>query len=294
MNIIEALKAARCGYKIKNEKEMGDATIIFDKDKKCFAKESGYSVSLFNIEEIESNVWDIIPKGIQRKMLPYRYVYNKDSHEIHFIKSSVKLISKPTKSFVYNLFSNAISTCKNSNITNKERAIKNIIKKKHLSILEHITISFEIITDRATTHEIVRHRIGMSYSQESQRYVNYRDKLTVIVPTTFLHTSMDPLMGNDLMGNAQDNDLFINPVVQAYKAYKNMLNDAYKPEDARCILPNCTATRIFITANFRALLHFFELRCSEKAAPEIRKIACDLRDQLASLYPVVFDNNNLN
>ena len=53
-----------------------------------------------------------------------------------------------------------------------EKFVGNIIKRGHESVLEHVSFSVRFVTDRAVTHELVRHRLA-SFSQESQRYVAY-------------------------------------------------------------------------------------------------------------------------
>ena len=60
-----------------------------------------------------------------------------------------------------------------------ENFIKSIIKRGHLSVLEHVNITGKFICDRGVTHELVRRRIA-SYSQESTRYVGYSNKLLPI------------------------------------------------------------------------------------------------------------------
>ena len=54
--------------------------------------------------------------------------------------------------------------------------VKQCIKSKHLSVLEHCSFTFMISgVDRNLTHQLVRHRIA-SYSQESQRYCSYGEQ----------------------------------------------------------------------------------------------------------------------
>ncbi len=62
-----------------------------------------------------------------------------------------------------------------------KKFVRGIIKRGHESVIEHGVITIKLVCDRGVTHEIVRHRLG-SYSQESTRYVNYKDELTVIEP----------------------------------------------------------------------------------------------------------------
>ena len=98
----------------------------------------------------------------------------------------MKIIS-PDFAFVDSINGNAIlkkleaagRTCyKSENKMTEDSAanfVRNLIKRGHESVLEHVSITVRIITDRGISHEIVRHRLA-SYSQESTRYCNYKDK----------------------------------------------------------------------------------------------------------------------
>ena len=59
--------------------------------------------------------------------------------------------------------------------------IKTIIKSGHHSVIEHANITVKFICDRGVSHELVRHRLA-SFSQESTRYCNYKNKVTFIIP----------------------------------------------------------------------------------------------------------------
>ncbi len=168
---------------------------------------------------------------------------------INIIKSSVVVVKWPDMSII----ERAARVCYRSN--NSGRLYDQLIKSGHTSVLEHSSISFLVTCSRACSHQLVRHRIGCSYSQESQRYCNYENK------------------GFDFIDYDGINEEYLESVVVEYK--KNV----GRAEIKRMVLPNCTATRVFVTMNIRALLWFFELRCSSKAQSEIREIANSLKTQ---------------
>ena len=105
------------------------------------------------------------------------------------------------------------------------------------------------------SHQIVRHRIA-SYSQQSQRYVKYDE----------LDWAVDGLPADA-----------VEPVIEAsanaLTAYKEMLDDGIKAENARRALPNATPTIIYVTMNIRSLMNFFNERLCARAETEIRKVA---------------------
>jgi len=149
--------------------------------------------------------------------------------------------------------------------------IERLINNGHESVLEHCSITVIVTCDRAISHQIVRHRIG-SYSQESQN-IKYKG-ITYIKP--FYMDWNSPEFNNWLavMGVCE-------------KAYLDLLN--FMPaQRARCVLPNSTATRIAITYNLREWRHFFKLRCSPAAHPQMRQIAIPLLLKLKFYMPVFF------
>ncbi|MEW5693642.1 MAG: FAD-dependent thymidylate synthase [Candidatus Hydrogenedentota bacterium] len=153
------------------------------------------------------------------------------------------------------------------------KLLKNLIKKGHHSILEHISFTFRISgVSRALTHQLVRHRIA-SYSQKSQRYVR-EDGFEYITPDTIktskYHRRYEALM--------KEIDNF----------YNEMINDKIPAEDARYILPNACCSEIVVTMNARAWLHFLELREENNAQWEIRKLAKQIHLKLQNIAPTIF------
>lgn len=159
--------------------------------------------------------------------------------------------------------------------------IANILKSGHESVIEHEKISVRIICDRGVTHEIVRHRIA-SYSQESTRYCNYNcDKfgkeLTFIKPLFWEKDSKEYKMWLDVMRSIEN-------------AYNNLIEMGVEPQQARSILPNSLKTEIVVTMNLREWRHFFRLRTSSRAHPQMREVACAILEEFRKKVPVIFDN----
>lgn len=151
-----------------------------------------------------------------------------------------------------------------------EKFIRMIIKRGHESVLEHGSLTFKVRTNRAIANEIVRHRLA-SYSQESTRYVKYDD--IEFIPGEKLK---DPNLENLLLS--------------AELAYKLLLTSDFKPEEARDILPNATATTLVMTMNFRELRHFLKLRLDKAAHPQIRELAGMILEILKDKYPVFVED----
>ncbi len=162
-----------------------------------------------------------------------------------------------------------------------ERFVRKIIRNGHESVIEHEKVTVRIICDRGVSHEIVRHRIA-SYSQESTRYCNYcNDKfgneLTFVRPYFWLD-------------DKKKYDIWINAMEQSEKAYLNLIKLGATPQEARSVLPNSLKTEIIVTMNLREWRHFFILRTSSKAHPQMRQIVVPLLLRFQEEIPVVFDD----
>lgn len=162
-----------------------------------------------------------------------------------------------------------------------EKFISNIIKSGHESVIEHEAITVKIICDRGVSHEIVRHRIA-SYSQESTRYCNYSNdkfgnELTVIRPCFW-------------KDNSEKYNLWVDSMNSIEKTYNSLIELGAKPEEARSVLPNSLKTEIVVTMNLREWRHFFKLRTSKRAHPQMREIAIMLLKEFKDRIPVIFDD----
>ena len=165
-----------------------------------------------------------------------------------------------------------------------EKFVGGLIKSGHESVLEHYSVSVLFIVDRGISHEIVRHRIA-SYSQESTRYCNYSngkfdEQITVVKPF-YLDANDDPKFTYYR---------WYSTCYDAEVAYLKLLERGCTPEQARAVLPNSLKTELVMTANLREWRHFFKLRCSKAAHPQMREIATRVLLRLAAEIPVVFDD----
>jgi thymidylate synthase (FAD) len=122
---------------------------------------------------------------------------------------------------------------------------------------------------------LVRHRIA-SYSQESQRYVDMSAPEFVVPPSVADNVEALAIW-----------DGFMNQVADTYHRLREL---GVRKEDARFVLPNASATQIIVTMNFRALRHFFSVRCEKAAQWEIRALALEMLRQVHALAPAVFDD----
>lgn len=153
--------------------------------------------------------------------------------------------------------------------------LSTIMKSGHFSTLEHASYTFAVDgVSRALTHQLVRHRIA-SFNQQSQRYVKYTEGLSVIKPES-------------VAADAETERVFDEAIAASLEAYAKLLEAGVPAEDARYLLPNAAETKIVITMNVRELLHFFGLRCCNRAQWEIRAMADEMLALAKPTAPYVF------
>src|SRR5690606_6153351 len=163
--------------------------------------------------------------------------------------------------------------------TEADRLFRQIVASKHTSTLEHITFTFAIEgISRACLAQLTRHRVGFSYSVQSQRYVKFgtNDKsggFNYVIPPSLISTNAALFAFEKAMEDAQ-------------KRY-NQLRDAGVPaEDARMVLPQAAVTNLVLTANLRALLDFYSKRRKGSGAQwEIAELAERLREEVVAVEP---------
>lgn len=162
-----------------------------------------------------------------------------------------------------------------------EKFCNGIIGRGHEAVLEHCVFTVKFIVDRGISHEIVRHRLA-SYCQESTRYCNYSKgqfggEITVIEPC-FLEPGTDGYR------------IWKEGCEAAERAYFGLLEWGCTPQEARDVLPTSLKTEVVMTANIREWRHFFRLRCSKAAHPQIREVATQLLELVHEKIPVLFDD----
>jgi len=172
------------------------------------------------------------------------------------------------------------------------------------SIAEHVSVSVDALVDRGITHEIVRHRIA-AYTQESTRFVNYAKKM----PPAFIYPIVGVeckrcLEGEEVWhdgewyhGDPEGKGIFectydpawLLSIAQAEASYRELLSK-WRPQEARSVFPNALASRIVITMNLRTWRHFFLMRTSAEAHPQMRQVTIPLLAEFQAAIPVLYED----
>jgi len=168
--------------------------------------------------------------------------------------------------------------------------IKKIIKSGHHSVIEHANITIKFICDRGVSHELIRHRLA-SFSQESTRYCNYKNKVTFIIPP-WINLKEGRYFADyiDTKGTDREASTWFHAMKYAKDSYLTLLNFGHSPQQARAVLPNSLKTEIIMTANIREWRHIFKLRTAKAAHPQMRELMMPLLEELREKAPVIFDN----
>ena len=160
--------------------------------------------------------------------------------------------------------------------------LKGVIASGHLSVLEHASFTFSIEgVSRALLAQVTRHRIA-SFSVQSQRYVSLAEGFGYIIPDRI------KALGEDAVREFEDQ---MAQMQKWYIGWQEKLGTGEgSNEDARFVLPNACETHITMTMNVRELLHFFSLRCCNRAQWEIRAMAREMLKLCKQVSPVLFES----
>jgi thymidylate synthase (FAD) len=151
--------------------------------------------------------------------------------------------------------------------------VRKVIDSGHGSTIEHIVFTFAISgVTRTLSHQLVRHRAGLAFDQQSQRYVKYKEP-SYMVPGTV----------SDAEGELSDR--FVDQLAGSLDLYEDLIEAGIPGEDARFVMPNATRTNLVMTTNLRALIHMSGLRLCTMAQWEIRRLFQLIRHEIFSVSP---------
>jgi thymidylate synthase (FAD) len=154
-----------------------------------------------------------------------------------------------------------------------QKLISSVIESGHGSTIEHVVFTFAITgVSRTLSHQLVRHRAGVAFDQQSQRYVKYKGAATMLP-----HSIAE--------GDAGLRERYEAQVDSALDLYGEMLGAGLPGEDARFVMPNATRTNLVMTTNLRALIHMSGLRLCTMAQWEIRRLFQLIRHEIFTVSP---------
>jgi len=161
--------------------------------------------------------------------------------------------------------------------------LKRIVDLGHLSTVEHASFTFGIEgVSRTLLAQLTRHRIA-SFSVQSQRYVSYSEGgFGYVIPPAIR------ALGEDAV---REFEAQMEQIQRWYDGWRQRLSDGESAnEDARFVLPGACETRLMLTMNARELMHFFSLRCCNRAQWEIRELAWRMLELVSEVAPALFSS----
>ncbi len=154
-----------------------------------------------------------------------------------------------------------------------QKLISGVIESGHGSTIEHVVFTFGISgVSRTLSHQLVRHRAGVAFDQQSQRYVTFKGAATML-PTSIAEAD-DALR-----------ERFEDQVAGSLGLYGDLVGAGIPGEDARFVFPNATRTNLVMTTNLRALIHMSGLRLCTMAQWEIRRLFQLIRHEIFQVSP---------
>ena len=145
------------------------------------------------------------------------------------------------------------------------------------SVVEHEKVTCEFLVDRGITHEIVRHRLA-SYTQESTRFVNYKK------------AGGEAKFIEPIWDDHHNSPTWREAVQLTENAYMKMVAAGVKPQIARSVFPNALASKLVMTMNLRAWRHFFVMRTSAQAHPQMRQVTEPLLAEFQRCIPILYED----
>ena len=158
----------------------------------------------------------------------------------------------------------------------QQNLVRKVMESGHGSTIEHVNFTFAISgVTRTLSHQLVRHRAGTAFDQQSQRYVSFKARDNYTVPDSIANGDLP----DDLAGQ------FRQAIDDNLALYGQLLQAEVPAEDARFIFPNAMQTNLIMTVNLRQLIHMSGLRLCTMAQWEIRQLFKQIRHEIFRVSP---------
>jgi len=180
-----------------------------------------------------------------------------------------------------------------SNVQTSEKLIQYLVKNKHWSPFEMVTVCLEISTTRDIARQILRHR-SFSFQEFSQRYANPVDELTFEVREARLQDNKNRQNSIEVNDEVLHHNwiTFQEEIIQYTKhAYEWAINNGIAKEVARAVLPEgLVMSKIYMSGTIRSWIHYLEVRTDQSTQKEHRVIAQQCANELSVVIPNIIKN----
>jgi len=177
-----------------------------------------------------------------------------------------------------------------NNTATSEKLIRYLIKHKHWSPFEMVSVCMEIETTRDIAKQILRHR-SFSFQEFSQRYADPEDLGVFVLREARMQDTenrQNSIECDNLHVAAFWENSQRNVISAAQMAYEYAIKSGIAKEQARAVLPEgCTPTRMYMNGTLRSWLHYIEIRSGVETQKEHREIALEAACQLSPIFPMI-------
>lgn len=173
----------------------------------------------------------------------------------------------------------------------KQNLVLKVLRSGHRSIARHINLTFTIDgISRACGNQLVRHQAGMSYSQQSLRYVKIKEDYEELMALIYVdnldneaYKMCDKYFVNPYEKGTHLHHSFTEYSIESLTSYLALIRDGAKAEDARGVLGLNFKTNMVVTCNLEAFIHLCELRLCKRSQKEIQAMVGKMVDEVLSL-----------
>lgn len=176
------------------------------------------------------------------------------------------------------------------NTETSEKLIKYLIRNKHWSPLEMVSICMEITTTRDIARQMLRHR-SFSFQEFSQRYADPTKELDFKIREARLQDTknrQNSIITNDTELQKEWSRKQQQIIDLAKETYTWAINNGIAKEQARAVLPEGnTISKIYMNGTLRSWVHYMELRGANGTQKEHMDIAKACAEVIKSIAPFV-------
>ncbi len=183
-----------------------------------------------------------------------------------------------------------------ANTTTNEKLVKYLMKHKHWSPLEMVSVCLEVETTRDIARQLLRHR-SFSFQEFSQRYADPTKDLDFEIREARLqdpNNRQNSITTDDGLLQHGWADMQQKVIDTALEAYNYALSNGIAKEQARAVLPEGnTLSRLYVNGTLRSWIHYIELRGANGTQQEHMDIAHTVADVIAEIFPLAEEFKNM-
>ena len=183
-----------------------------------------------------------------------------------------------------------VSNPANQDNPNNSKRIQYLIKHKHWSHFEMVSMCVEISTTRSIAAQILRHR-SFSFQEFSQRYASVEKLGDAVFPALRRQDEHNRQNSIDDIGENCKTEWY-KEIDKLYKQsrelYESMLRAGIAKECARDVLTLSSPSKLYMNGTLRSWIHYVELRSANGTQQEHRTIALKIKDLLKENFPKTY------